>query len=572
MREHVASEAEAEVEPARAPAPALAPDRPELARALAASIGNQAFARAVLARNGPPVTPAGPLPADTDWETTPNLRGNHPVRDRHRPPNPNVVEDAGEYAALREQARAALVRQRARADGYLDKHGNLSDYRYFFARVYSYVTENEILFCESNVFYYPAYVLKCVLFFERLYDDNVRAFDTPGGRVEDHWKTAFEATLAAQQRAEAARTVAQLSAGIPGTNALTALNAVTMEVLGAMTALTISMKAHIRYDLPRAESWVFNQDYRHLPGVRQDDFMADFMSMSGVFDRAGEAMLPDMAAKLGVPVDLIPRMVQDTSMAYVFGADMATERADTWRRAVALGDERPNDTGPYSRAPDGGYTGDATSADQMSGIEGLSDPALRPSMEDAMDSGDDDSAHEELDSMSDADLARLPAVRRVQHLRALQSGATIGDDETLILRILRASTADLVIVVDGADAWDLMYSLGGRERASMRALFQTGYYAQTALFTALRLARRCMDGETANWEEEMVADIVVARPDRVALVTQIGAHYSDMNGATDFHRGLNKLEWQLGGGEEDRVHTVLAADPAAPASKSGEWW
>ena len=81
-----------------------------------------------------------------------------------------------------------------------------------------------------------------------------------------------------------------------------------------------------------------------------------------------------------------------------------------------------------------------------------------------------------------------------------------------------------------------------------------------------------MDGETANWEEEMVADIVVARPDRVALVTQIGAHYSDMNGATDFHRGLNKLEWQLGGGEEDRVHTVLAADPAAPASKSGEWW
>ena len=36
--------------------------------------------------------------------------------------------------------------------------------------------------------------------------------------------------------------------------------------------------------------------------------------------------------------------------------------------------------------------------------------------------------------------------------------------------------------------------------------------------TALRLVRRCMDGETAEWEEEMVADIVVARGDRVALI------------------------------------------------------
>ena len=566
----MAEDAEREGErDAEAAPPALAPSRPELARRLAASLGNRAFTQAVLARFG---DPSGALPADTDWETTPNLRGNHPVRDRHHPPNPNVVEDAGEYAALLRQAQAALVRQRARADGYLDKHGNLSDYRYFFARVYSYVTQNEILFCQSNVFYYPAYVLKCVLFFERLYDDNVRAFDTPGGRVEDHWKTAFEATMSAQSHAEAARRTAQITAGIPLAGALNALSAMTQEVLGAMSALTISMKAHIRYDLPRAESWVFNQDYRSLPGVRQDDFMGDFMSMSGVFDRAGEAMLPDMAEKLGVPVDLVPRMVQDTSMSYLFGADMATERADTWRRAVALGDERPDDTGPYVRGPEGDYGGDATAGDQMSGIGGLSAPALRPQMDDAMDSGDDDHAHTELDAMTDSDIARLSAVRRVQHLRALNAGATVGDDDALVLRILRASPADLVLVVDGADAWDLLYALDGEHFTDLRGILQTRYYAQTALLTALRLARRCMDGETAEWEQQMVADIVVARPDRVDLVRQVGAHYSDMSGDDDFHRGLNKLEWQLGGEDEERVHAVLAWDSAAPASESGEWW
>ena len=193
--------------------------------------------------------------------------------------------------------------------------------------------------------------------------------------------------------------------------------------------------------------------------------MADFMSMSGVFDRAGEAMLPDMAEKLGVPVDLVPRMVQDTSMNYLFGADMATERADTWRRALALGAEHPGDVGPYGRDAAGHITGDTTQSDQMSAIGGLSDPSLRPSMTEPMNSGDDDSAHADLAGHDRRARSRaLPAVRRVQYLRALQSGATIGDDETLVLRILAPRRADLVPVVDGADAWDLMYALDDGQR------------------------------------------------------------------------------------------------------------
>ena len=82
-------------------------------------------------------------------------------------------------------------------------------------------------------------------------------------------------------------------------------------------------------------------------------------------------------------------------MSYLFGADMATERADTWRRAVALGDERPGDTGPYARAPGGDSRGDAT-ADRP---DERHRRALRTrrcgrQMDDAMDSGDDDHAHD----------------------------------------------------------------------------------------------------------------------------------------------------------------------------------
>ena len=259
-------------------------------------------------------------------------------------------------------------------------------------------------------------------------------------------------------------------------------------------------------------------------------------------------------------------------MNYLFGADMGTERADTWRRALALGAEHPGDVGPYGRDAAGHITGDTTQSDQMSAIGGLSDPSLRPSMTEPMNSGDDDSAHADLRGMTDEQIAALSAVRRVQYLRALQSGATIGDDETLVLRILNASRADLVTVVDGADAWDLMYALDMGSATSLRQILIDRYYGATAANTALRLVRRCMDGETAEWEEEMVADIVVTRADRVALIREIGRAYPSMNGSDDFRKGLNKLEWQLDGLDETRVQDALRGDSAAPASESGEWW
>ena len=153
--------------------------------------------------------------------------------------------------------------------GYLDKSGQpAATTATSSPRVYSYVTENESSSASRATFSTPRYVLKCVLYFERLYDDNMRAFDTPGGKSRGHWKFSVRADRCAPRRPpEAASRLKhdqQVTSGIPGAfGTAAALAAVTARVLGAMSSLTeVSMKAHIRYDLPRAESWVFNQDYR----------------------------------------------------------------------------------------------------------------------------------------------------------------------------------------------------------------------------------------------------------------------------------------------------------------------
>jgi hypothetical protein len=124
------------------------------------------------------------------------------------------------------------------------------------------------------------------------------------------------------------------------------------------------------------------------------------------------------------------------------------------------------------------------------------------------------------------------------------------------------------MVVNGANAWDLVQAVDGSEYRTLRTFLQENYYARSEGETAFTLIRRCLDGETAEWEEEMVADILVARfcSDGRTLIERLGEHYGGSATGADaaFRNGLNKLEWQLDGADETRLTTSYGA--------SGQWW
>ena len=69
----------------------------------------------------------------------------------------------------------------------------------------------------------------------------------------------------------------------------------------------------------------------------------------------------------------------------------------------------------------------------------------------------------------------------------------------------------------------------------------------------------------------MVADIVEARADRVALIREIGRAYPDMNGSDDFPRASTSSSGSSTAPTSGGAR-VLAGDGAAPASESGKWW
>jgi len=459
------------------------------------------------------------------WRASGNLVGSPPVRNEESPPNKNIVENISTYNGLLEKALAFLERQKERADSMLDKDGKVTDYRYWFARVYQFVTENEIKHVRAKAFYYPSYVLRSVLYFEKIFGDNFNVFDK-AGPVESHWQKAFQTGM--QQKEFTDNLKDQMlnpapSFGPAGNGRMgVSMAYLTQLVMGATKSLVSAMKAHIRFDLPRAEAWVFNTYYSHYEGASLSDFRPDFMSMSGVFDNAAAMMNKDMAERLGLPVDLMPQLTQDIAMRNFFDADMATERADTWRRAELLVENDLTTSNPYSFDRTGKMQGDVTHADHMAGLIRLPQEDLIPSMDESAKLSDEQAR----DIINNKDLSTLSATTRVRLIRALFKGNTFNEDEEAILKVLRASVSDpaFVDIVDGGDAWDLLYAFDFSQHVQLRALFKRYYYSNTGLSTAIRLAKKCLQGETAEWEETMVLDLIIATSESQKFIHEINAH------------------------------------------------
>lgn len=478
------------------------------------------------------------------WEETGNLRGTPlpPVREKKNPPNNQVVEDGETYQLRLAAVKNVLAAQKKRAQTLVGKQKligqDITDYRYWFAKVYSLVTENEIKFAQGLSYYYPSYVMMSVLYFDKIYQDNFDAWNA-GTKIEDHWKTAFEE---AKSQKENWWPVAY----------------------AAVASLVESMIAHIRFDLPRAEAWVFQSYYSKMPTVKIQNFRKDFMSMSGVFENAGREMMPEIREKtsgsgLGTRM---PKSVDDAFMEKWFGAEMGAERADTWNRTEQLVEKGLANDDPYSFNGDR-LTGNVTGKDHVGGLKKLTNN-LVPNMNhpatiiSQFSDESDTEIREKVEKLSKDELSNLPTIIKVVYIIRLSKGTTGDDDEQAILKILYASikSNDLVEVIDGADAYKMMNSIDFAEAVELRKILILYYYSKTAFQTALRLIIVSMEGETAEWEEEMIVDIISFRIDKRNLVEGVGKFY-EPNSTNKFREGLFHLELQLDGKEETKLQTVL---------------
>lgn len=252
------------------------------------------------------------IPTDIGW---------HKGKPEALPPNPRAV-----FASLHKQVEQVAAQQLDYANS-MKAGDQITDMKYWFAKVYHFVTKHELQAIDSGTYQYPLMKMYEVISFQATYAHNIDAWrEGRKDEVESNWKAAFT-------EAESA------SSGSFGgwAQQIVTLGLTSQRADEVMHAMLPSMEAHIRFDLPRAIAAAFEANYQGLPGVSLDDFHADFDGMAPVFEAAQNDLLPEIDAYCDADARPDPgswHWLQAVGFPFIF--NIPSERLQAWEKASAI--------------------------------------------------------------------------------------------------------------------------------------------------------------------------------------------------------------------------------------------
>lgn len=233
------------------------------------------------------------------------------VRDAEAAPLPPArdVDDRQQIPTLRRKAMEILAAQRALAD----RLEAANDNKRWFARVYSFVTENMIALCDEGGVPHPSWVLRLIPRFDHYYTDNLRRYlGEIAGPCEAHWVRAFR-TMDAHHRFRE-------------------------PLLGISVGLAKGVRAHIEEDLPRALAEIHVRHYQGRCAYAR--FRADYLSMRDVFRDASDRLLAQIPSRyfplwMRVTSPLMTREMKDGLVHKRF-YDVPKRRREAFERGERL--------------------------------------------------------------------------------------------------------------------------------------------------------------------------------------------------------------------------------------------
>lgn len=252
------------------------------------------------------------VPADCPW---------HKGRPEALPANPKAA-----FASLMAKCEAIKIQQDDYAAAFkVDE--TIMDMKYWFAKIYGYVSEFEIEQITNGVYDYPLMKMQELVAFGAIYQHNLENWMAGKWlKVDENWHLAFDAASTS--------TVRRALGWFQKVATLWATSTKSQEI---MNALLPSMEAHIRFDLPRAIAAAYEANYVGIPGLSLLLFRDDFEKMSTVFIRANDALAAQIEAysrKDPRPDPGSWHWLERVGLRLVFDIPLARDQA--WDKAGAI--------------------------------------------------------------------------------------------------------------------------------------------------------------------------------------------------------------------------------------------
>ena len=216
--------------------------------------------------------------------------------------------------SLWEEAERIRAGQEALANSLRDA----GDPRYWFTRVYQYVTEAQLEACKRGAIQHVEWVLQLIASFDRYYLRSLEPFiDGRPEEVEEHWATAF----AAMGRHD---------------------GKYTDDGYRLFRGLQLAIEAHIEFDLPRCLQEVYLGHFaERCDYVR---FRSDYILMAPLFLEASERIIEEIPASyLPLSVRLLGKRLPERMRLKMYRErfyDVARKRMQAFEKGHELLDSK----------------------------------------------------------------------------------------------------------------------------------------------------------------------------------------------------------------------------------------
>lgn len=176
------------------------------------------------------------------------------------------IDESQEMPELWERAKRVLTEQQMTAN----RLAAAGDPKYWFTRVYEYVTEYQLQACREGRITHQGWLLRLIPRFHDYYYDNLmRWMGEVSGFVESQWRIAFQAMEEGKYDDGDAKAF----------------------VYGLMKGV----EAHIEEDLPRALAEVYFQHYSHQFSYAR--FRSDYILMANIFYKSANRLQQELPEK-----------------------------------------------------------------------------------------------------------------------------------------------------------------------------------------------------------------------------------------------------------------------------------